>query len=135
MTTKLNQTFGKAYKLCSKSLIDEIFESGETVKSYPLIVKYKSASLKSETSFQMLISAPKRTFKNAYQRNRIKRLCKEAIRKNKQILESFLSENDLQIGLCLIYSAKDEMTVDQLDKKTKKLFNKVIEDIHGRIKK
>ena len=83
----MNQSFGKAYKLCSKKLIDEVFESGVTVKSYPLIVKYKLVDLKGDTPFQMLISAPKRTFKSAIERNRIKRLCKEAIRKNKQILE------------------------------------------------
>lgn len=131
----MNQSFGKAYKLCSKTLIDDIFESGITIKSYPLIVKYKIVSLKSDMPFQMLISAPKRTFRNAYQRNRIKRLCKEAIRKNKQILESFLGENSTQIGLCLIYSAKEEMTVEQLNRKTQKLFNKVIEDIHVQIQK
>ncbi|MFT6244429.1 MAG: ribonuclease P protein component, partial [Crocinitomicaceae bacterium] len=83
----MNHSFGKAYKLCSKKLIDEVFESGVTVKSYPLIAKYKKVDLKNDAPFQMVISAPKRTFKNAFQRNRIKRLCKEAIRMNKQILE------------------------------------------------
>ncbi len=131
----MNQTFGKAYKLCSKKLIGEIFESGGTVKSYPLIVKYKLAALKGDTSFQMVISAPKRTFRNAYQRNRIKRICKEAIRKNKEILESHLSERELQMGICLIYSAKEEMTMEQLDRKTKKLFNKIIVDLDENIQK
>jgi len=133
VSVALNQSFGKAYKLCSKTLIDEIFDSGETIKSYPLIVKYKSATLKSDTAFQMVISAPKRTFRNAHQRNRIKRLCKEAIRKNKQILEAYLHENNLQVGLCLIYSAKEEMTMEQLDRKTQKLFKKIIDKLDEHI--
>lgn len=129
----MNQTFGKAYKLCSKILIDEIFETGTTIKSYPLLVKYKLIELKSDTTFQMVISAPKRTFRNAHQRNRIKRLCKEVIRKNKHILETPLKVRDINLGICLIYSAKEEMTLEQLERKTQKLFNKIVENLNENI--
>ena len=129
----MNQSFGKAYKLCSKKLIDDIFESGETVKSYPLIAKYKKVDLKSDTLFQMVITAPKRTFRNAHQRNRIKRICKEAIRKNKLILEDHLGNSEYNLGICLIYSAKEEMTKEQMERKTQKLFNKIIERLDENI--
>ena len=129
----MNQSFGKAYKLCSKKLIDEVFESGETIKSYPLLVKYKMVDLKSSSPFQMVISAPKRTFRNAHERNRIKRLCKEAIRKNKGILESKLKALDLNMAICLIYSAKEELTLDLLDRKTQKLFNKISDQLDENI--
>lgn len=131
----MNQSFGKAYKLCSKKLIDEVFESGETIKSYPLLVKYKMVDLKSSSPFQMVISAPKRTFRNAHERNRIKRLCKEAIRKNKTILESKLEALDLNMAICLIYSAKEELTLDLLDRKTQKLFNKISDHLDENIQK
>ena len=131
----MNQSFGKAYKLCSKKLIDEIFESGITVKSYPLIVKYKLVDFKSDMPFQMVISAPKRTFKNAFERNRIKRLCKEAIRKNKQILEEPLKNKEFKMGICLIYSAKEELTAELLNRKTQKLFSKIIDNLDENIKK
>jgi ribonuclease P protein component len=126
----VNQSFGKAYKLCSKNIIDEIFESGETVKSYPLLAKYKFAKLNGETSFQIVISAPKRTFRNAHQRNKIKRLCTEAIRKNKTPLESVLKAKDKQLGIFLIYSAKDVLTAQQVERKTEKLFNKLIDQLN-----
>lgn len=129
----MNHSFGKAYKLCSKKLIDEIFESGVTVKSYPLIAKYKTVELKSDTSFQMMISAPKRTFKNAFQRNRIKRLCKEAVRMNKQILEVPLNIKKINLSVCLIYSTKEELTIELLNRKTQKLFNKIIDDLDENI--
>ncbi|MFT6280242.1 MAG: ribonuclease P protein component [Salibacteraceae bacterium] len=129
----MNHSFGKAYKLCSKKLIDEVFESGVTVKSYPLIAKYKKVDLKNDAPFQMVISAPKRTFKNAFQRNRIKRLCKEAIRMNKQILEEPLINKKITLGICLIYSAKEELAVELLNRKTKKLFNKIIDDLDENI--
>jgi ribonuclease P protein component len=129
----MNHSFGKAYKLCSKKLIDEVFESGVTVKSYPLIAKYKKVDLKNDAPFQMVISAPKRTFKNAFQRNRIKRLCKEAIRMNKQILEEPLINKKITLGICLIYSAKEELAVELLNRKTQKLFNKIIDDLDENI--
>lgn len=123
----MNQSFGKAYKLCNKTIIDDIFESGTTVKAYPLLVKFKTVDLKSEIPFQIVISAPKRTFRNAFQRNRVKRLCTEAIRKNKTALELKLKEQNLQLGMFLIYSNKDVLTAQQLERKTQKLFNKLIE--------
>jgi|TARA_B110000908_G_scaffold63113_1_gene76711 ribonuclease P protein component len=129
----MNHSFGKAYKLCSKKLIDEVFESGVTVKSYPLIAKYKKVELNNDAPFQMVISAPKRTFKNAFQRNRIKRLCKEAIRLNKQILEEPLNNKKLTLGICLIYSAKEELAIELLNRKTQKLFNKIIDDLDENI--
>ena len=129
----MNHSFGKAYKLCSKKLIDEVFESGVTVKSYPLIAKYKKVELTNDAPFQMVISAPKRTFKNAFQRNRIKRLCKEAIRLNKQILEEPLNNKKLTLGICLIYSAKEELVIELLNRKTQKLFNKIIDDLDENI--
>ncbi|MFT6981788.1 MAG: ribonuclease P protein component [Crocinitomicaceae bacterium] len=129
----MNHSFGKAYKLCSKKLIDEVFESGVTVKSYPLIAKYKKVDLNNDAPFQMVISAPKRTFKNAFQRNRIKRLCKEAIRMNKQILEEPLINKKITLGICLIYSAKEELAVELLNRKTQKLFNKIIDDLDENI--
>ena len=67
-------TLSKANKLCSPKLIDEIFENGAHLKSYPFVVKFKETNLPNDVSFQIVFSAPKRTFRKAVQRNRIKRL-------------------------------------------------------------
>ena len=129
----MSQTFGKEYKLCNKTIIDEIFDSGAMIKSYPLLIKYKLVVLKNDTPFQIVISAPKRTFKNAFRRNRIKRICTEAIRKNKQPLECFLKEHNKQLGLFLIYSAYEELSDQLLEQKTEKLFNKLIANLNDTI--
>ncbi|MBL4863015.1 MAG: ribonuclease P protein component [Crocinitomicaceae bacterium] len=126
----MNYKFGKSYKLCSKILIEEVFNSGKSIKVYPLVAKYKLVELKQDTSFQLVISAPKRTFRFAHQRNRIKRICKEAIRLNKNILESPLRESNKQLALFLIYSGKEELPSRQLQKKTGKLFEKIIEELN-----
>lgn len=123
-------SFGKNYKLCSKQVIDELFNSGNTIKSYPLIAIYKQVEFNDETPFKIVFSAPKRTFRKAVQRNRIKRICREAVRMNKQILESYLNESKTQLALFLVYSSKDELNHSQLEKKVVKLFNALTQSLH-----
>lgn len=127
----MDQSFGKAYKLCNKRQIDSIFETGRTQKQYPFIARYKPMELNSDKPFQMVISAPKKMFRSAVKRNRIKRICREAVRKNKTELESWLSENQAQLGIFLLYTGKEEMTHDGLERKTQQLFHKIIEDLHA----
>jgi len=123
-------SLGKNYKLCSKIMIEDLFKSGTTIKSYPLIAIYNLAEFNDTTPFKIVFSAPKRTFRKAFQRNRIKRICKEAVRLNKVILETYLKENNKQLALFLVYSSKDELNHIQLEKKVVKLFNELIKSLH-----
>ncbi|PWL32912.1 MAG: hypothetical protein DCO96_00745 [Fluviicola sp. XM-24bin1] len=125
----MNQQLGKEYKLCNKQLIDALFDSGRSQKQYPLIAKYDVQELKSNTPFQIVIAAPKRTFKTAIQRNRVKRICREAVRKNKMELESYLLEQNQQLGIFLLYTGKEEVGALKLEQKTKALFQKIIDDL------
>lgn len=125
----MDQSFGKAYKLCNKKQIDSIFDSGRTQKQYPLIAKYKPMELSSEMPFQMVIAAPKRTFRSAVKRNRIKRICREAVRKNKYLLEDWLKTQECQVGIFLLYSGKEEIDVVGLERKAQRLFEKIINDL------
>ena len=118
----MDQTFGKEYKLCSKKLIDEIFNDGERMSSFPFSISFKETTLKSTVNFQIVISVPKRIFKHAVNRNRIKRLIRESVRKNKLILETTLRKENKQIALILIYRHKDSLDYAQLERKTKKAF-------------
>lgn len=121
--------FGKRYKLCSQVLIDDVFATGVHIKQYPFVVKYKLVNLKENTPFQLVISAPKRSFKLAVQRNRIKRVAKEAIRFNKHILESHLLEHNKQIALFLIFTSREEMDLKTLNRKTEKLFQTIVHQL------
>jgi len=120
---------GKPYKLCSKTEIDSLFNDGQIIKSYPFICHFKVTKFDSTIPFQLVISAPKRTFRKAVQRNRIKRISKEAIRKTKNTLEAYLKENKTQLSLFIVYTAKEEVDHITLEKKADKLFQKIIKTI------
>lgn len=122
----MDYRFGKDYKLCSKTTIEAIFAGGKQAKQFPFIVKYKQMESSQKKPFQVVIAAPKRSFRFAYQRNRIKRVTKEAIRLNKNDLETYLTSTNKQLALFLIYSSKEEVEVGVLGKKINKLFNKII---------
>ena len=102
----MDQTLGKEYKLCSQKIIQQIFEEKRCVKQFPFVLNYCISELPSEKLFQIVIAAPKRIFRKAHERNRVKRLCKETIRKNKFILEDYLTENKQKLALFLDYTNK-----------------------------
>ena len=125
----MNETLGKEYKLCSKKIITAIFENKLRVKQFPLVAMFQITDLPSNTPFQIVFSAPKRTFRKAHDRNRIKRLCKETVRKNKFILEEYLNQEQLQLALFLVYSHSEELSYEVLYKKNKQLFEQIVVEL------
>lgn len=125
----MDEKFGKEYKLCSKKVIDSLFKDGLTHKTYPFVAHFRLTELPTSKNFQVTISVPKRIFKHAHDRNRIKRLIREAIRKNKLILEEHLLEKNHQLALFLVYRHQEEPKYEDLLAKTKKLFLALIEKI------
>jgi len=126
----MNYKLGKNYKLCSKTTIQGLFDNGFSVKCYPFVALIKEVKFEDEMPFKVVFSAPKRTFRKAVQRNAIKRKSKEAFRLNKNILEQYLKENNKQIALFLVYSTLEEFDHIILQKKTKKLFDKIIKKLN-----
>ena len=99
----MHQTFGKVNKLVSKKDIEILFANKKTAYNFPLKAHYTYfKTTKSEIKF--VISAPKRIFKRAHDRNRIKRLMREAIRKNKLSLAQHLETEAYGIHVFVIYS-------------------------------
>ena len=79
----------KSERLCSHYLIDQLFEPGKGSKSlsaYPLRMVYRMINADDHAT-AMMISVPKRQFRHAVDRNRIKRQLREAYRNNKDLLQ------------------------------------------------
>lgn len=126
----MDERFGKDYKLCSRSLIEEVFKQGKSVKSYPIKLIYlKTDKLTDSKHFQIAISVPKRNFKSAVDRNYIKRMLREVIRKNKLLIEPFLIQQEKKLALFLIFGDKEMPDLTFLDKRIKTAFNALIENL------
>lgn len=124
----MDESFGKEYKLCSKKVMATIFEEGKTEKVYPFLLRYLAVDLKTNTRFQIVISVPKRKFKRAVDRNRIKRLIREAVRKKKYIIEQSMTEEEQQLALFLIYTSSQEETYQKIIDKIEALFLRLVEN-------
>ena len=121
----LDERFGKEYKLCSKKIIQLIFDAKQNVKQYPFSLNFVITEVPSNKKFQIVISAPKRIFNKAHDRNRIKRVCKETFRRNKEPLEQVLTRNNIQLALFLNYTQQEEFPHALLMSKMEKLIEKL----------
>lgn len=82
----MKQTFKKEERLSEKKLIASLFKDGKTFYKFPFKVFYRKLEEAEDYPAKVLISVSKRNFKRAVDRNHIKRLIREAYRKNKSIL-------------------------------------------------
>ncbi len=125
----MKENFGKEYKLCSKLIIDEVFATGERLHLFPFQLIFLQKKNNSNVSFQILISVPKKKMRLSVDRNHVKRLIRESVRKNKVILESFLTLNSIQLTICLVYISNEKLSFSDMNTKICKLLTKLTENI------
>jgi len=109
-------TFQKTERLTGEIRIKGLFEKGEFLLSYPFRIGYVVAP-QSDVPVKVVISVPKKRFKHAVDRNRIKRLIRESYRLNKKSLYEILKEKGYAIHLAVSYISSDKLTYDVIQKK------------------
>ena len=105
-------TYGKKDKLKSKKLIEQLFDSGQSVSNYPLKLIYLGTNFSDDVRFKTAVSVSKRNFKLAVTRNRIKRLLRESYRLNKGLLFNNMTT---QYALMILYIGKKEPSFSELN--------------------
>ncbi len=113
----MDQSFGKEYKLCSKILIDKLFQEGKRYRNFPFSISYLQGSFPFETPFQVLISVPKRQFKKAHDRNYVKRCIREILRKNKDLIQNRQQPDNNKIVLSVVYNYNQLTTFVEMEQK------------------
>ncbi|MBP5341067.1 MAG: ribonuclease P protein component [Bacteroidales bacterium] len=117
----VNYTFPKEERLCSRKQIDQLYDEGNRLMAFPWSVQWMKLDNPASPRCQVLIVAPKRKFRHAVDRNRVKRLTRECYRLRKSTLYSFLDEHRLNIVFSMVYVHNEILTFDQLGHKMDKL--------------
>lgn len=126
MKTTQRYFFGKESKLKSRKLIQQVFTEGKAFSVFPLKVVWLSHN--PSQHLQAGVSVSSRYFKKAVDRNRIKRLMREAYRQNKHQLEESLIQNDKHLSLFIIYNAKEAVDFAVVNECCKKIINRLIKE-------
>jgi ribonuclease P protein component len=125
--TSSRHTFSKAERLTSRKLISEVFAREGTSQAfqYPLSASWRAEELPIDSPVQVLFSVPKRKWKHAHDRNRIRRQMREAWRRQKNILYDSLSPKRLHYAVVIVYTAQENVTFDELYHACGKLLEKM----------
>lgn len=111
-------TYPKKEKLKSRKIIKHIFEQGESIKTYPILIRY----VENDQEYpQVGVSVSKRNFKNAVDRNRIKRQLREAYRLHK----GQLTNKGKNHSIMILYIGKTHLGSEKIHKVVHTLLNKI----------
>lgn len=125
--------FPKSARLSLKKDIDNLFNNGQSFLSYPLRIVYLSGSeeISPVSGISVLVSVPKKRIKLAVNRNRIKRLIREAFRLNKKETAD-LTKNDKCLHVAFMYVCNDVLPYADIEKAMLKALKKLCkkEDIN-----
>ena len=120
-------TFRKRERMVSNLLIEALFENGssQSVSAFPLRAVYQMIERRDgHGPAQILISVPKKRFKHAVDRNRVKRQIREAYRQHKQLLWERLAENqEMLVGF--IWLSDCHYPTKEVEKRVVKILEKV----------
>ncbi len=122
-------TFGKKERIVSKKLIETLFEKGESdaCTAFPLKAVYKQIERnEGEAAAQILISVPKKRFKHAVDRNRVKRQVRESYRLNKPIVTDKIAA-ERQLLVAFIWLSDKHYPTDEVMRRTTSLLKKIAE--------
>ncbi len=114
-------SYNKNEKLKSKKLIDQLFNNGRSVSVYPLRLVYMPTVFENNILAKTGVSVSKKLVKNAVDRNRIKRLLREAYRLNKS---HFFNSLTTQHAFMILYIGKEKPTLNQIETSMALLFEK-----------
>jgi len=113
-------TYQKTDKLKSRKQTQHLFSTGQAINVFPIRLIYTiepiestAANLSLTSILQAGVGAPSRTFRKAVQRNRVKRLLREAYRLEKPNFISQAALDNKRVNLFLLYT--DALVLTQVE--------------------
>ena len=126
----MHYSFPKHSRLCGQIRIQQLYKEGKRFVVWPLRVTYQPVTdEQSPATNQILVWAPKSLFKHAVDRNRLRRLMREAYRLNKQILTpDSENSNTPHFLIAFNYMDKEMRDYPTIEKAVRKALRKIIEN-------
>ena len=122
-------SFSKSEHLCGEKRITRLYTKGDAFIAYPLRVVFLIEPKIEDESAYVLVSVPKKRFKRAVKRNRLKRIMREAYRLNKHLIIEKLVDKNLQLHISFNYVSDDVLEFEAIEKKMKIALQKLIDKI------
>ncbi len=131
MSEKKIFTLQKKERLNSKIIIEKLFSGGsKSLPAFPLRIVYMPIEEEEDyPTLSILISVPKKKFKRAVKRNRVKRQIREAYRKNKFILKDVLDKENKKAAIAFIWLGNELYESSDIENKVVKLLQLTAEKL------
>lgn len=122
-------TLSKEERICSKKLINELFSgNGRSMTAFPLrVVFMKRTIVDDQPRAAMLVSVPKRYFKHAVDRNRVKRQVREAFRRNKSIITQNLTDDHEAVAMAFVWLTDEKFPSSEVENRMVRLLTRISE--------
>ena len=122
-------TLSKEERICSKKLINELFTgNGRSMTTFPLrVVFMKRTIVDDQPRAAMLVSVPKRYFKHAVDRNRVKRQVREAFRRNKSIITQNLTDDHEAVAMAFVWLTNEKYPSSEVENRMVRLLTRISE--------
>jgi ribonuclease P protein component len=118
----MNNKYPKEEKLKSRKDISELFAEGDSLFSYPIKLIYLEKDGVRVPPVRMGVSVPRRLWKRAVDRNRIKRKLREVYRLNKSTLVSILANNG-QLNGMMVFVGREDVAYSELESAYQNIVN------------
>ena len=119
-------TYQKTDKLKSRKQTQHLFSTGQAINVFPIRLIYTiepilntATNLSLTSVLQAGVGAPSRTFRKAVQRNRVKRLLREAYRLEKPNFISQAALDNKRVNLFFLYTGALVLTQVEIQGKLK----------------
>ena len=126
MPHTVRHTFKKSERLCSRILMDRLFQGdNRSVSAYPIRAVFLPVEPTAQQGVSVLISVPKKRFHDAVDRNRVKRQLREAYRKHKHAITSRMAERGEGLLIAFVYVSPQIESTDYIEKRMVRLLDKI----------
>ena len=120
----------KAERIHSRLVVESLFSSrNSSIAVYPLRIVWIIDESDVASPASILVSVPKKRMHHAVDRNRMKRMVREAYRLNKQILLSRLEGSGRHVDIAFICIADNVPTSSQVSKSVVKALARISDTI------